>query len=231
METLLDFFIILENEFNNDIFSLRNKIINKINIIKKLYSLYIVPDFSRNDLLKLVNELKHVFTNIVNQQSYDYVKKHYDALNKKLGGIVHNMYTRSGYHILLRNLPKFGKPIEINERETITSHHIYDTLINVFGNDIISNVLQVDDTTYLVKVFRYDDQAKLITGKIDGKQIEDNIILANTIEQKKIDMNDIDEGDDVVEKNDVLSDSWSLRMCKYAFSIVNKVKGLALRIY
>lgn len=231
MDLLFDFFTILENEFNNDIFALRNKIINKINIIKKLYSLYIVPDFNRNDLIKLVNELRRVFSNIVNQQNYDYVKKHYDALNKKLGGIVHNMYTRSGYHILLRNLPKFGKPIEMNESEVITSHHIYDTLINVFGNEIISNVLQVDDTTYLVKVFKYDDQAKYITEKIDGKQIEDKIIFANIIEQKKIDMNGIDEGDDVLENNDVLSESWTLRMCKYACSIVNRVKGLGLRIY
>lgn len=231
MDLLFDFFTLLENEFNHDIFALKTKIINKINIIKRLHSLYIVPDFTRNDLINLVKELKRLFENIVNQSNIISLKKHYDIMNKRLGGLLHNMYIRSGYHILMRNIPHYGKPIEMIEKEIVTSHHIYETLVNIFGDGYISNVLQVDDTTYLVRVFSYDEQAKLITDKIDLKQIEDKIIHANIIEQKKYDLDDIDNDDNIQIKQDLLSDSWSQRMFKYASSFVNQIRGLSLRMY
>lgn len=231
MDLLFDFFTTLENEFNNDIFSLKTKIINKINIIKRLYSMYIVPDFTTNDMIHLVKELKRLFENSINQSNMLSIKKYYDIMNKRLGGVLHNMYSRSGYHILLRNIPKIGKPKDLDEKELITSQHIYETLVNVFGDGYISNVLQVDDTTYLVKVFTYDEQAKFITDRIDSKQIEDKIIKATIIEKKKSDLDSIDIDDNIHIKEDSLSDSWSQRMFKYACSFVNKVKGLALSIY
>jgi hypothetical protein len=234
MDLLFDFFTTLEKELQSDLIALRIKILDKINIIKRLYSLNIIPDFNRYELYTIVNEMKKLFTYIITQGNYSYLKKNYDILNKKLGGILHSMYTRSGYHILLRNIPMYGVPKEMKEREMVTSHHIYDTLVNVFGIDMISNVLQVNDTTYLVKVFKYDEQSKLITDSIHGKQIEDKIIQADVIEIKPLIIDDIDHDSsiDFLEKpKDELSDSWTLRMFKYACSVVNRVKGLALHIH
>ncbi len=234
MDLLLDFFTTLEQELQSDLIALRIKILDKINIIKRLYSLNIIPDFNRYELYTIVNEMRKLFTQIINQGNYSYLKKHYDVLNKKLGGILHSMYKRSGYHILLRNIPIYGVPKEMNEREMITSHHIYDTLVSVFGIDMISNVLQVNDTTYLVKVFKYDEQSKLIKDSIHGKQIEDKIIKADVIEIKPLIIDDIDHDssiDCLETPKDELSDSWTLRMFKYACSFVNRVKGLALNIH
>jgi len=230
MDLLFDFFTTLEDEFNSDIFSLKTKILNKINIIKRLHSLYIMPDFTKNDLMELVKELKKLLMNVLNVSNMVVIKKQYDIMNKRLGGVLHNMYSRSGYHILMRNIPRFGRPKDVEEKEVITSQHIYDTLVSVFGEGYISNVLQVDDTTYLIKVFFYEEQARYIIEKIDNKQIEDKIINVDIIEQKKYDLDTIDT-DDNINIKDSLSDSWSQRMFKYACSFVNQVKGLALRIY
>ena len=187
-DILFDIFNDINITLINNNLSMKDKIIKKIDIIKKL-------SHSNINVLNYNNDKKENLFNMLKSLNYKLmsVKKNQNKLNSKLntilGMIIHNAYISTGYHVLLSNIPNSAKQVTDNKINRIDAEAIYDTIIHYIkkndkdndnDNHIVLNVCHIDSDKYLVK-FKDDSDAETLCNLINNMMIEPNIIRAEML--------------------------------------------------
>jgi hypothetical protein len=189
-ETLFDIFNDINITIINNNLAMKDKIIKRINIIKKLVNTNI-------NVLNYTNVKKDNLFNILKSLNYKLmsVKKNHSKLNVKLntilGLIIHNAYLSSEYQVLLSNIPNSAKQIVDNKINIIDIESIYDTIEHYIGKNRVIKVIQIDNDKYLIK-FKDINDAEKLCNLINNMMIEPNIITAKIIKNDKIEDIDID---------------------------------------
>ena len=215
-DTLFDIFNDINTTIINNNLCMKDKIIKKIDIIKKLSN-------SNIDVLNYNNDKKENLFNILKSLNYKLmsVKKNQNKLNTKLntilGVIIHNAYISAGYQVLLSNIPNRAKQVVDNKLNTIDIESIYDTVEHYIGKNSVINVIQIDNDKYLIKFKDNDNNssghgsghssgngsnsdkdkdinndAKKLCHLIHNMMIEPNIIRAEILEHNTLETIDID---------------------------------------
>ena len=157
------------NHIDLNIFLIKEKIKNKLEIIKHLRTFgFSILNYDKDTGKGIIDKLNKINEN-------DNIAIYNDNLNKILGGIIHNIYEHSEYQILMSNVPEYGVVKTTNIYDKITCNIIYDTIIHYGGNCNVLDIFQTSRSSYLIK-FEDNNDAKYISNLLDKTLIDKNVI-------------------------------------------------------
>jgi len=200
---LLDFFNDINNNFinnndNNNI-CIKKKICKKIDVIKSLEQSNI--DVLNYDADKKSNLFNYLHS--INQKMMMINNKHNklnNNINNILGKIIHNAYLKSGFHVLISNMPEIATQIANNKINIVDEETIYDTIEYYSGENSVLEVIKIDSNKYLAK-FKYMNDARLFSSLIHKMQVETNIIKVEMLEYIETIFNTEDEDENKTNKD------------------------------